>query len=49
MKFVIDQAGCDSNYQSKDIGTDQPGTLKQGRFWSWAKRVQQQYWEIVHS
>jgi sulfide:quinone oxidoreductase len=49
MKFVIDEAGRDSIYLSKDIGTDQPGTLKQGRFWSWAKRVQQQYWEIVHS
>jgi len=49
MKFVIDESGSDSIYLHKDIGTAQPATVKQGRFWSWAKRVQQQYWEVLHS
>lgn len=49
MKFVIDEAGSDSLYLHKDIWTDDPATIRQGRFWSWAKRVQKRYWEISHS
>lgn len=49
MQFVIDGIGGDSLYVHKDIWTDEPATVKQGRFWSWAKRVQQKYWEIAHS
>lgn len=49
MQFVIDGIGGDSLYVHKDIWTDQPATVKQGRFWSWAKRVQQKYWEVAHS
>ena len=49
MKFVIDEAGSDGLYLHKDIWTDEPATVRQGRFWSWAKRVQQKYWEISHS
>lgn len=49
MKFVIDEAGSDGLYMHKDIWTGEPATLRQGRFWSWAKRVQQRYWETTHS
>lgn len=49
MKFVIDEAGSDGLYLHKDIQTDEPATVRQGRFWSWAKRVQQKYWEVSHS
>jgi sulfide:quinone oxidoreductase len=49
MKFVIDEAGSDGLYLHKDIWTDEPATIRQGRFWSWAKRVQKRYWEISHS
>ena len=49
MRFVIDESGSDSIYLHKDIWTDEPATVRQGRFWSWAKRVQQRYWEISHS
>lgn len=49
MMLVIDEGGSDSIYLHKDIGTDEAGTIKQGRFWSWAKRAQQWYWEISHS
>ena len=49
MRFVIDGIGGDSLYVHKDIWTDEPATVRQGRFWSWAKRVQQKYWEVSHS
>lgn len=49
MKLVIDEGGSDSIYLYKDFWTDEPGTARQGRFWSWAKRVQQKYWEVSHS
>ncbi|HJP91953.1 MAG TPA: FAD-dependent oxidoreductase [Pyrinomonadaceae bacterium] len=49
MRFVIDEIGSESIYLHKDIWTDEPATLKQGQFWSWAKHMQQQYWELSHS
>lgn len=49
MRFVIDEGGSDGLYLHKDIWTDEPATIRQGRFWSWAKRVQKRYWEISHS
>ena len=49
MRFVIDDVGGDGLYVHKDIWTDEPATIRQGRFWSWAKRAQQKYWEVTHS
>ena len=49
MRLVIDEIGSESLYLHKDIWTDEPATVRQGRFWSWAKRVQQKYWEVTHS
>ena len=49
MRFVIDSVGSDSLYLHKDLWTGEPATVKQGRFWSWAKRVQRRYWEVSHS
>jgi sulfide:quinone oxidoreductase len=49
MRVVIDDSGSDSIYLHKDLWSDEPGTVRQGRFWSWAKRVQQRYWERSHS
>ena len=49
MKFVIDEIGGDSLYLHKDIWTDEPAIIRQGRFWSWAKRIQQKYWQATHS
>ncbi|MGH9874799.1 MAG: NAD(P)/FAD-dependent oxidoreductase [Pyrinomonadaceae bacterium] len=48
-RIVIDENGRDSIYIHKDIWSDEPGTVRQGRFWSWAKRAQQEYWEAAHS
>ena len=49
MRFVIEGVGSDSLYLHKDLWTDEPSTVRQGRFWSWAKRVQKRYWEVSHS
>lgn len=49
MRFVVDEIGADSLYVHKDLSTDKPATVRQGRFWSWAKRVHEKYWEVSHS
>jgi sulfide:quinone oxidoreductase len=49
LRLVIDQPGDQSLYVHKDIWTDEPGTVREGRFWSWAKRAQQKFWELSHS
>lgn len=49
MKLVIDEGGRDSIYVHKDIWTNEPASVRQGRFWSWAKRVQEKYWEMANS
>ena len=49
LRLVIDDSGDDGFYLHKDLWSDEPGTLRQGRFWSWAKRVQHRYWAHSHS
>lgn len=49
MRFVIDEIGSESLYLHKPIWSDEPATVRQGRFWSWAKSAQQKYWEVTHS
>lgn len=49
MRFVIEEAGSEGLYMHKDVWSDEPATVRQGRFWSWAKHVQQRYWELTHS
>lgn len=49
LRLVIDEGGSDSIYAHKDIWTDEPASVRQGRFWAWAKRVQEKYWEATHA
>lgn len=49
VRLVIDEAGNDSIYLRQDLSADGPVTLRHGRFWSWAKRVQKEFWESAHS
>jgi sulfide:quinone oxidoreductase len=49
MKLVVDEGGSESIYIHKDIWTNEPANVRQGRFWSWAKRAQEKYWEAAHS
>ena len=47
LRLVVDEGGSDSIYLHKDIWTNEPGSVRQGRFWSWAKRAQEKYWETA--
>jgi len=49
MRFVIEGAGRDTLYLHKDLWTDDSASVRQGRFWSWAKQMQKKYWEASHS
>jgi sulfide:quinone oxidoreductase len=49
MRMVIDEGGGDSMYVHKDIWTNEPASVRHGRFWRWSKRVQEKYWEVIHS
>jgi sulfide:quinone oxidoreductase len=48
MRTVIDDLGSEGIYLRKDLWTDEPATVRQGGFWSWAKRAQKRYWELSH-
>jgi sulfide:quinone oxidoreductase len=48
MMLVLDVADGDSIYFHKDLWSDDPSSVRHGRFWSWAKRVHEKYWEAVH-
>ncbi len=49
MMMVIDEGGGDTIYLHKGLWDDQPAIVRQGRFWSWAKRVHDKYWLAAHS
>ncbi len=44
MMLVIDEGGDDAIYLYKGLWPDEKARVKQGRFWSWAKRIHQKYW-----
>ena len=48
MMMVLDVADGDSIYFHKDLWSDDPASVRHGRFWSWAKRVHEKYWEAAH-
>jgi sulfide:quinone oxidoreductase len=49
MMLVIDEGGPDSIYLHKGMWTNGEATVRRGRFWGWAKRVQERYWQSQHS
>lgn len=49
MMMVLDVFDGDSVYFHKDLWSDDPGSVRHGRFWSWAKRVHEKYWEAAHA
>jgi len=49
LRFIIDEIRAHSLYLHKDLSTDEPATVRQGRFGSWAKQVHEQYWKVSHS
>lgn len=48
LRMVVDMVDGDSVYFHKDLWSD-TASVRQGRFWSWAKRVHEKYWEAVHA
>jgi len=49
MMFVIDEGGSDSIYIYKNVWAGNEATVRQGRFWGWAKRAHEKYWAAEHS
>lgn len=48
MMMVLDMFDGDSVYFHKDLWSDTAASVRQGRFWSWAKRVHEKYWAAAH-
>ncbi len=46
--MVLDVLDGDSIYFHKGLWSDTAASVRQGRFWSWAKRVHEKYWEAAH-
>jgi hypothetical protein len=48
LSLIIDEGGSDSVFLHDDMSKDEAAQLKQGRFWGWAKRVHEKYWQHEH-
>lgn len=48
LMLVIDEGGANPIYLHKELWKDDSGTVRQGRFWRWAKRAHEKYWEYQH-
>src|SRR5215213_10015556 len=48
-RFVIDEGGRDSIYLHKKLWADDPAGVRQGHFWSWAKRAHEKFWQQQHA
>ena len=48
IKLVIDEGGHSSIYFSKELGDGHGASVRQGRFWGWAKWAHEKYWESRH-
>jgi hypothetical protein len=49
MALVVDACGKDTLYLHKDLWEEGDETIERGRFWGWAKRVQEKYFQAQHS
>jgi NADH dehydrogenase FAD-containing subunit len=49
LMLVIDAGGKDSIYLHQELWEEQEPSVKQSRFWHWAKRVQEKFWQEQHS
>jgi len=49
MMMVLDVSDGESIYFHKDLWSDDPASVRHGRFWGWAKRVHERYWEATHA
>ena len=49
MMLVIDEGGEDSLLLHHKFREDGNPTIRQGRFWGWAKQIHERYWTRMHS
>jgi sulfide:quinone oxidoreductase len=49
MMLIMDEGGQESIYLHKGLWNDEPAIVRQGRFWTWAKRIHEKYWLAKHS
>lgn len=49
MMLVIDEGAGETLYLHKGLWRDERASVRQGRFWSWAKRIHERYWLALHS
>ena len=49
LMLLFDACGDESIFAHKDLWTDDPANIKQGRFWAWAKHLQESYWKVKHA
>jgi len=49
IRLVIDEGSDSSIYFRKELGKGSHASVRQGRFWGWAKHVQEKYWEGIHA
>ena len=47
--MVLDTADGESIYFHKGLWANEPASVRQGRFWGWAKRVHERFWEATHA
>jgi sulfide:quinone oxidoreductase len=47
-RLIIDTGDADALYLHQGLWEDEPHAVRQGRFWSWAKRVHEAYWQMEH-
>ncbi len=47
--LVVDEGGRDTVYLHKNLWEDGGRTVGRGRFWSWAKRAHEKYFQAQHS
>jgi hypothetical protein len=48
LMMILDVDG-NSIYFHKDLWSDDRANVRHGRFWSWAKRIHEKYWEATHT
>jgi sulfide:quinone oxidoreductase len=49
LMLVIDEGGKDSLFLRQDLWYEGSGNIKQGRFWTLAKRLQETFWKRTHA
>lgn len=47
--LIMDEGGKESIYFHKGLWNDEPAIVRQGRFWTWAKRIHEKFWLASHS